>query len=86
MVQPFVVGAEARLTAQVQGQVHAEPGVLRGRVDQVPQGRLAAQGEIAALGEVFAGDVPRVETRDGARRGAGLEAGGIDEAGGDEFG
>ncbi|MNR28733.1 hypothetical protein D3C85_1460710 [compost metagenome] len=49
MFHPLHIRAEARLAAQVEGHVHAQAGVFRCGVHQVPKWRTTAQAEIAAF-------------------------------------
>src|SRR6185437_4328346 len=78
-VDPFDVGAEARLAGEVEGEVDAEPGLLRHRVDQMRERRLAGQGEIDAAAEIVARDARRRYPGDAAGERRRIEPGAIDQ-------
>src|SRR6266571_9051279 len=58
-IDPFDIGAEARLPGEIEGDVDAEPARYRYRVDQVPERRLAAQREIDPAAEIGRRDAVR---------------------------
>ena len=51
-VDPFGVGAEARLTREVERQMHAQPRRLRHGIDEMLERRAARKGEIDAAAEI----------------------------------
>ena len=48
-VQPLVIGSEAGLSAQIEREVHTEPGIDWRRVDELTEGRRPRQTVIACL-------------------------------------
>ena len=66
-VDPFDIGAEARLAREIEGQVDTESAQLRHRVDEASEGRASGEREIDATAEIVArdrlwwdaGDAPR---------------------------
>src|SRR6185437_7704935 len=65
-VDPFDIGTEAGLAGEIERQVDAEPGLLRHRVDEMRERRLAGQGEIDATAKIVARDARRRDAGDAA--------------------
>ena len=64
LVDPFDIGTEPDLPAEVDRDVNAEAGFFRNRVDRTRKGRLADQRIVVALGVIGRRDELRVESRE----------------------
>src|SRR5262249_41681011 len=78
-VDPFDVGTELGLAAEVDGDVHTESARHRHRVDQPGERRTAGQGEVVALGVVRGRDLVGRHAGDLVRELGRVQAGGVDD-------
>src|SRR5205823_14435522 len=74
-IDPFDVGAEARLAGEVEGEVDAEAGLFGHRIDEMRERRAAGQGEVDAAAEIVARDARRRYAGDAAGERRGVEPG-----------
>ena len=75
---PFDIGPELRLAAEIDGDVHAEPARHRDGIDQAREGRAASQGEIVSFGVIRGRDAIGWHAIDFSRQRRRMQAGRID--------
>ena len=80
--EPFGVRAELAAPGHVDGQMQAEAGAGRHRIDQPREGRVALDREIAALHIMRLGQAGGVRAVDGGRNLDGMVAAGVDDRAG----